>query len=421
MQQTSHSIRAGVRIEKPLCDAIGFAPLFPLQKVVCSQKSLLHEFQEVALIRVPASLVTIGKRFRHDIFDENGQLLLMRGMPVASELQVVLIKRQGFRKPAKSRAVSSFGAIYWISDRLTVIEEDILEKRDGGVWKKRIANLVKDFVDVVDAEPDAAFANLHLENRHSYFVVHSMVAAVVCSRLALARGYDEQERARLIAAALTHDFGMIELQPQISGNDDLTPTQKARIRQHGNESVRMLREFGIDDPVWLAAIEDHHEYLDGSGYAGKHEADIAEPARILAIADAISAMLRPRPYRERIFASQALERLFVDDFMRYDRSILESLFWDLGFFPPGSLVRLASRELGVAIRNTPGLLDSPIVAVLTDPDGRPLLAPVLRDSQDAGYAIVEALDPSLANRVGRVIEECWATPGAAAVRQTKIA
>ena len=80
-----------------------------------------------------------------------------------------------------------------------------------------------------------------------------------------------------------------------------------------------------------------NEYLDGEAAMPAREADIAEPARILAIADAISAMLRPRPYRERIFASQALERLFVDDFQRYDRSILEALFWDLGFYPPGSL------------------------------------------------------------------------------------
>ena len=373
------------------------------------------------MIRVPASLVTVGKRFRYDIFDENGQLLLMRGMLVASEPQAAIIKRQGFRKPAKARAVSNFGAISWISDRLAVMEEDILEKRDGGVWRKRIENLVKDFVDIVDAEPDAAFANLHLETRHSYFVVHSMMAAVVCARLALARGYSEQARARLISAALTHDFGIIDLQRQINHDTGLTPEQTARIRQHGSESVRMLRKFGIDDPVWLNTIEDHHEYLDGSGYAGKQEAEIAEPARILAIADAISAMLRPRPYRERIFASQALERLFVDDFQRYDRSILEALFWDLGFYPPGSLVRLASRELGVAVRNTPGLLDSPVVAILTDPDGHPLLAPVLRDPHNPDYAIVEALDPSLANRVGRVIEDCWSTPGMAAGRQTKIA
>ena len=33
-----------------------------------------------------------------------------------------------------------------------------------------------------------------------------MMAAVVCARLALARGYSEQARARLISAALTHDF-----------------------------------------------------------------------------------------------------------------------------------------------------------------------------------------------------------------------
>lgn len=363
------------------------------------------------MIRISASTVCVGKRFRFDVFDEFGQLMLMRGLPVASEHQASSIRKNGFRRPIKSKTLSPFAAISWLSDRLTMIEEDILERRDGGIWIRRIHNLVKDFLEISDTDPDAAFANIHLENRHSYFVVHSMMVGLVSSRLALARGFDQQHRFSLVAAALTHDFGILGIRNLLGDDEVLKPEHMALIKLHGSEGVRLLKSFGIKDPAWLAAIEDHHEYLDGSGYAGKKGDEISEAARILAIADSYSAMLRPRPYRERIYASEALERLYGEEFERYDRTILESLLWDLGFYPPGSLVRLASREMAVAVRNTPGLLDSPVVAVLTDPDGRPLLEPVLRDPQNPAFAIVEALDPSLAGRVGKVIERCWIVPG----------
>lgn len=364
------------------------------------------------MIRIPGSLVGVGCRFRFDVFDDCGLLILMRGSPVTSEAMASMIRTKGLRRPPKSRSASPFSAISSIADRLTVMEEDILEQRDNGVWSKRIHNLVKDFIDVSDTDPDAAFANIHLENRHSYFVVHSMMAALVCARLALARSFDPSRRYSLVAAALTHDFGIIGIQKVIGLQNALTAEHQALVRKHGKESVRTLRGFGIDDPDWLQAIEDHHEYLDGTGYAGKKGREISDAARILAIADSYSAMLRPRPYRERIYASQALEILYGEEYERYDRSILEALLWDLGFYPPGSLVRLASREMALAVRNTPGLLDSPLVAVLTDPDGHPLLEPVLRDAQNPEFAIVEALDPSQAARVGKVIEQCWVVPGA---------
>ena len=85
----------------------------------------------------------------------------------------------------------------------------------------------------------------------------------------------------------------------------------------------------------------------------------------------------------------------------------ETLIWDFGFYPPGSLLRLVNREMAVSIRNTPGILDSPQVAMLTDAQGRPLATPAVRDTNDPAFAIVSTLDPSMAARAGRLIEKCW--------------
>jgi HD-GYP domain-containing protein (c-di-GMP phosphodiesterase class II) len=60
----------------------------------------------------------------------------------------------------------------------------------------------------------------------------------------------------------------------------------------------------------LNAVRSHHERYDGTGYPdGLHGDDIPLLARILAVADAFTAMTLDRPYRGRITAEQARARL----------------------------------------------------------------------------------------------------------------
>ncbi len=87
-----------------------------------------------------------------------------------------------------------------------------------------------------------------------------------------------------------------------------------------------------------------------------------------------------------------LVSLYTNQLNRYDGLLLEALILDLGFYPPGSLLRVANREMAVAICNQLGLLNSPTVAALTDPRGQPLTRPVFRDTQLTDFAIADTLD-----------------------------
>ena len=129
------------------------------------------------------------------------------------------------------------------------------------------------------------------------------------------------------------------------------------------------------------------------------------------MADSYSAMLRPRPYQDRIDSNKVLVSLYTNQLNRYDGLLLEALILDLGFYPPGSLLRVANREMAVAICNQPGLLNSPTVAALTDPRGQTLAKPVFRDTQHPDFAIADTLDLAMAARSRLMIEHCW-TPHA---------
>jgi hypothetical protein len=61
---------------------------------------------------------------------------------------------------------------------------------------------------------------------------------------------------------------------------------------------------------WAAAIEQHHERWDGTGYPkGLAGTDIGLGARIVAVADAYEVMTSPRPYRRATSTRSAREEL----------------------------------------------------------------------------------------------------------------
>ncbi len=351
--------------------------------------------------------IAVGQRLPYDLFDQRGELLLQRGQLIANLPLANQLKNNGRRGGNTATDRSIFGAIAQIADRLTLIEADIMTHANNGNWVKRFSNLTRDFIEIADTDPDAAFASIHLDLRNSYMVVHHLMAAMVCARLALSSKLSRDDRFSLVAAALSHDAGLLFVKSILDSSQALSDHERKKMRAHPAEGVQLLQRLGVNDPLWLETVSDHHEFVDGSGYHGKRGDQISLPSRMLVLADTYSAMLRPRPHRDRVLAQTALESLYANETDRYDGYLLEALIWDFGFFPPGSMLRLANRELAVAVRNTPGILDRPLVASLTDAQGHLLLKPAVRDTNQPEYAIEQTLDPSMAARAGRLIEECW--------------
>jgi HD-GYP domain-containing protein (c-di-GMP phosphodiesterase class II) len=360
------------------------------------------------MIPLSGTRIVPGQRLPFDVFSAEGRLLLLRGNCIASQQDAARLQSRGFYKPRPENRSTVFAACAKFSDRLAQIFEDVKAGGQGGSLSRRVKNLATELIETCDSDPDASFASIHLDIQRTYLVVHSMMNAIVCCRLALASGLSREQRLSLVCAALTHDVGLLDLTDFINSRDKLTEAERARVRQHVQQGIRMLGALGVVDPYWLDAIANHHEFLDGSGYLGKRGDELDASARILALADSYSAMLRPRPYRDRLMARRALESLYSEGRDRYDGPLIEILIWDLGFYPPGSVLRLRNHELALAIRNSPGILDGPNVAAFTDSTGCPLLHPVLRNTNDPEFGVLDVLDPALATRMGSQIAGCWA-------------
>lgn len=361
------------------------------------------------LCRIAAAEIVLGAPLPFDTYAADGTLLLSRGSPVASETLRSQLADSAFREAAAPGVPSEpvFSRMERLAVRLAAIEDDVVLGRGLDAWLVRVRQLAGDLIELADEDPDAAFAVLHLEIRHSYDVVHHLMAALVCARLALAAALSAGERHDLVCGAITHDIAILASRPRIEAAEGLVGPPRSIIETHCSEGCRMLAELGVDSELWLRVVAEHHEYLDGSGYSGLGEAQLATPSRIMAVADAFSAMLRPRPYRERVLARNALADLYADPQGRYDRTLVSLLTQNLGLYPPGSVVRLANREIAVVTRARADDLERPHVAAIVDRRGYPLYRAAPRDTRRLEGEIVEVLMPDVATRVRRILPLCW--------------
>ena len=120
------------------------------------------------------------------------------------------------------------------------------------------------------------------------------VAAVLGERLDLGPETCEQ----LQYAGLLHDVGKIAVDEAILTKEgDLTNEEFSKIQTHPARGEKIIQFSSIDERV-LNGVRHHHEQYDGSGYPDGLEGDeIPLFGRVLAVADAMDAMLSDRHYR----------------------------------------------------------------------------------------------------------------------------
>lgn len=220
-----------------------------------------------------------------------------------------------------------------------------------------------------------------------YGVRHSIHAATACQAAASHLGWSESEQRRAFQAALTMNLAMIDLQARLATQvSPLTAKQREAIHEHPTRSAEMLSQAGITDEDWLDAVCNHHEVADGSGYP-QGAMNVSELAEMLRFADIYTALLSSRANRPAMSAQQAGRELYQ---MAAQSPISAALIKSFGIFPPGSVVKLASGELGVVARNGEKAYH-PIVATLTNTQGEPRLTPLMRDSAREEHAVVALL------------------------------
>jgi HD-GYP domain-containing protein (c-di-GMP phosphodiesterase class II) len=111
-------------------------------------------------------------------------------------------------------------------------------------------------------------------------------------------------------AGLLHDVGKIGIPDRILRKPgSLSEDEFEIVKQHVSLGELIIKEIPNLLDV-LAAVSSHHERYDGRGYPrGLKGEDIPLLGRILAVADAYSAMTTDRPYRKALTPIEARKEL----------------------------------------------------------------------------------------------------------------
>ena len=188
----------------------------------------------------------------------------------------------------------------------------------------------------------------------------------------------------LTKAALTMNMSIVKLQGQMAAQTTpLTSGQRAEILAHPEQSVALLIQLGVTDDAWLSAIVQHHEHLNGTGYPARCT-EINDMATLLHVADVLMAKISPRVLRPALSPQEATRQLYGAD---HGGPIATALIKTFGIYPPGDFVKLASGELGVVVERTANA-KAPIVASITDTQGRAVTGTLRRDTRQAEFAVV---------------------------------
>ena len=139
-----------------------------------------------------------------------------------------------------------------------------------------------------------------IDAKDPFTSLHSEEVAEVAHAIALAMGLDTGDADIIHVAGHLHDIGKIGVPDEVlKKKEPLTDLDWKFIRRHPETGANILRpvkalaKSGIVDMV-----RHHHERFDGKGYPGRLKGEaIPRGARIIALADALSAILQNRPYR----------------------------------------------------------------------------------------------------------------------------
>jgi HD-GYP domain-containing protein (c-di-GMP phosphodiesterase class II) len=167
-----------------------------------------------------------------------------------------------------------------------------------------------------------------VDAKDAWTCAHSEEVAVVSQILALNMGFTPAQAELVHLAGHLHDIGKIGIPDAILQKaGPLTREEFEVIKRHpliGEAIVQPVKALNGHSGV-ARMIRHHHERYDGLGYPdGLSGYDIPMGARILAVADSLSAMMQERPYKEAMSFEHAEAEIMGQAGKMYDPRVVRA-------------------------------------------------------------------------------------------------
>lgn len=193
--------------------------------------------------------------------------------------------------------------------------------------KQQRAELTALIGDLCDYQQNfvEALANA-VDRKGQYTVSHSRNTAKLARSICKKLGLNEKTTDLIYYAGLLQNIGKITLPEKIfANNGKLSADELSKIKNHTNVGVNLLMNINFLSEV-VPYITYQTERVDGSGTPeGLKGQSIPLGSRIIAVADAYSAMTSDRPYRMAMDAEKALEIITSEVDHKWDKDVVSAL------------------------------------------------------------------------------------------------
>jgi diguanylate cyclase (GGDEF)-like protein/putative nucleotidyltransferase with HDIG domain len=220
-------------------------------------------------------------------------------------------KRLAAFEPRDAQFLTSVAAQVTAIARMSSVLEELRAKSES----LRLAH-----VETVVLLAAAAEAHDHTTGRHLHEI------RVITKALAEELGYSSEDAEALGLATVLHDIGKISVPDYILANPGALSEEEWRVmKQHtiwGAEFLAGRAEFAAAAEI----AKSHHERWDGSGYPdGLSGEDIPRTATIVAVADALDALISDRPYRKGRSIPDAVAEIEESSGKQFSPVVVEAL------------------------------------------------------------------------------------------------
>lgn len=165
-----------------------------------------------------------------------------------------------------------------------------------------------------------------VDTKGGYKVSHSQNTADLARKICKQLGLNEKTTDLIYYAGLLQNIGKIALSEDLfATNGKLSAEDLKKIQEHSNLGVHLLMNINFLSEV-VPYITYQKERYDGTGAPeGLKGQSIPFGSRIIAVADAYSAMTSDRPYRKAMEVSKAVEIMQSEAGTKWDPVVIEAL------------------------------------------------------------------------------------------------
>lgn len=258
-----------------------------------------------------------------DLYDENGILLLAKGVSVSKE---ILEKLQS-RKLAKSSNTSSAG----MQQEPVPANSENLDHQSrnslvGDDLFSVAACITRQAIDSIQANPHIKAKMRTFTLNKAWIYDHSLNVAQLSTQIALKLALQKSEVITVSLGALLHDIGRTVTENTttsfVMADNNLIGSS---VKHHPVIGSSLLQKAGLPESVCLVALQ-HHERFSGNGYPrGLTYGETHLHAQIVMLADVFEA-LTTRRLKERTFSiAEGLDIIKRGRGIEYNPDILDAL------------------------------------------------------------------------------------------------